>query len=596
LTVPLHGSTPKVSWLVLALALMALAFCVQPCVAQSNSANDAGTIQGRVLNSVTREPIGGALVFSPGNHFAARTDSDGHFEFTLPRAESAPAAAPEIASGVVAAGVSTTYPASAGTAEKVPDGKYARPAMLAARKPGFLETANLSAMDLAQHPKQVTLLLTPEAVIAGHISLPSTEAPDKIELELFRRLVQNGAAQWVPAGTTTSKSNGDFRFADLPDGTYKLLSHELLDRDPLISDSPAQLYGYPPVYYPDATDFASAAEIRLRPGEIAEPRMTLVKQPYYNVRIAIANATPSAFGMVVNVSGQQGHVGPGYALRYNTSRQAIEGLLPNGTYSIDARSYDQSVAGVMTLVVKGAPATGDKLVMQPSASIFLNVREEFLNKPPETSFMFMNGKRSFQLRGPRRYVNVFLESADEFNTGKSGSLNDPSGPNDDKLEIQNVLPGRYWLRVRTTYGYVASARSGSTDLLHEPLVVSAGGVSIPVEITLRDNSGQIDGQVEQLVAVPAPVVRGMPPAFVYCIPTVGSTGQFAEIGVSANGTFASQALAPGEYRVLAFDQQQSGLEYRNPEVMKLLDSKGPVVEVEGGQTVHVALQLNSTRE
>ena len=341
----------------------------------------------------------------------------------------------------------------------------------------------------------------PEAVIAGHISLPSSEAPDKIGLQFFRRLVQNGIAQWVPAGNTTSKSNGDFRFAELMPGTYKLLTRELLDRDPLNTNSHAQQYGYPPVYYPDADDFASAAEIRLSPGEVSGPRLTLVKQPYYSVKVAVANTQPSTFGMNVNVASQKGHAGPGYALNYDSSTQTIEGLLPNGTYTVEASSFGRSsAAGAITLVVKGAAVTGAKLTLEPAASVVINVREEFANKPPETSFTFTQGRRSFNGRGPRRYLNVSLESADEFNFGRNGFLRPPSGPDDTALEIQDVLPGRYWVRVRSAYGYAAVVRSGSTNLLRDPLVVGAGGATIPVEITMRDDSAQIAGQVEQLAA------------------------------------------------------------------------------------------------
>ena len=43
----------------------------------------ADTIRGIVINSVTKEPVGRALVFSPDNRFATMTDSEGRFEFTL---------------------------------------------------------------------------------------------------------------------------------------------------------------------------------------------------------------------------------------------------------------------------------------------------------------------------------------------------------------------------------------------------------------------------------------------------------------------------------------------------------------------------------
>jgi hypothetical protein len=251
----------------------------------------------------------------------------------------------------------------------------------------------------------------------------------------------------------------------------------------------------------------------------------------------------------------------------------------------------------MTLVVKGVSVDDAKMTLQPTASIALDVKEEFGGKPPEgASTIFRGNGRSYQVRGPRRYLNVSLESADEFNVGKNGFLRQPSGPNDNALDIQDVLPGRYWVRVQSSYGYAATVRSGSTDLLREPLVVGAGGSAITVEITMRDDSAQIAGQVEQLAASPGAVVRGMPPAFVYCVPTPDSTGQFTEVGVAPDGTFTSSPLPPGEYRVLAFDRQQTALEYRNPEAMKPFDNHGPVVQVAGGQTEHVTLQLSPTRE
>ena len=100
--------------------------------------------------------------------------------------------------------------------------------------------------------------------------------------------------------------------------------------------------------------------------------------------------------------------------------------------------------------------TGAKLTLEPAASVVINVREEFANKPPETSFTFTQGRRSFNSRGPRRYLNVSLESAEEFNFGKNGFLRPPSGPDDTALEIQDVLPGRYtqvWFEATKTGNY-----------------------------------------------------------------------------------------------------------------------------------------------
>ena len=69
--------------------------------------------------------------------------------------------------------------------------------------------------------------------------------------------------------------------------------------------------------------------------------------------------------------------------------------------------------------------------------------------------------------------------------------------------LDNVQPGRYWLKVDPFNGYVASAVAGSVDLLRQPLVVSPGGTSPSIDIVLRDDCAAIDGTVEGMPAKPS---------------------------------------------------------------------------------------------
>jgi hypothetical protein len=43
-------------------------------------------VHGTVVNAVTHEPVGRALVYSSDNRFATLTDGEGHFQFTVPEA------------------------------------------------------------------------------------------------------------------------------------------------------------------------------------------------------------------------------------------------------------------------------------------------------------------------------------------------------------------------------------------------------------------------------------------------------------------------------------------------------------------------------
>jgi hypothetical protein len=581
--------------------------CLSAAAAQSISGN-TDTIRGIVISSLTHEPIARALVSSPDNRFAALTNSEGRFEFTVPKVDPAPES-----------GSDSNTPVSGQIQSSIPN----RPYMLMARKPGFLTNPNGHAQNLQNEAlKDFTLTLTPESLIVGAVTLPTSEAPDSIMLQVFRRQVQDGRAHWIPVGGAQSTSDGQFRFADLPAGTYKLLTHELLDHDPLTVDPltlpppnvpVGHLFGYPPVYYLSAPDFGSAATIQLAAGQTQTVNLSLVKLPYYRVKVPVINAPDN--GVAVNVYAH-GRKGPGFSLGYNNSDHAIEGMLPDGTYTIEASRFGSNgVTGFQTITIKGAPIDGPSMTLVSNASIPVIVKEEFTSADNPASMTWNINGRNTVLKGPRRYLSVTLEPADDFGVGPQVSLRDPRRAGDDALVIDGAAAGSYWVRVNSSRGYPASIRSGNLDLQHQPLIVGAGGTASPIEITMRDDTAEISGTVEGVTpTAQGPVISsganlasgdargwtsyaplgGQAAAHIYCIPLADSSGQLTEIWVSPDGSFVSQGLAPGAYRLLAFDREQHELEYRNPEALRTYDSKGPVVRVVGGQKEHVQLQLIST--
>ncbi|HYL14531.1 MAG TPA: hypothetical protein VEV41_15920 [Terriglobales bacterium] len=481
------------------------------------------------------------------------------------------------------------------------------PPTLIARKPGFLEGGNQGHFRIV--PGQGLILpLVPESLIIGRVVLPSAEPAERIHLDLYRQQVHEGRAHWVLAGSATARSSGEFRLAELSAGTYKLLTRELLDRDPLIFRPGGQLYGYPPVYYPNATDFASAAVIRLSAGKTFQADLTLTRQPYYPVKVAVANV-PSVLGIAVRVS-TQGRPGPGFSLGYNPEDQTIEGALPNGTYTLEASSSGPvSATGILRITVRDAPLKASGMILVPNRTIRVNLREEFtsvendLPQGPESSRP--------DARVQRRYLNVILEPTDDFGDQQSVTLRPPTNPKDDTLALENVHPGRYWVRFDAARGYVASATSGAVDLLQQPLLVALGGATSAIEVTLRDDGAEIDGVVEGadapasgtenpessgLVTMGAPSFSLLysPAAHVYCVPVGDSSGQFREFWVGQDGKFNSPLLAPGAYRVLAFDHAQDQLEYHNTEAMLAYDSKGQLVSLVAGQKEYLRLRPMTT--
>jgi hypothetical protein len=538
--------------LVLAAAL-SLLILAQTQVSGQESSPDARTetFHGQVLNSVTQQPIPRALVSSGDNRFAVLTDDEGRFEFTRP---------------------------TSGSGESDPT---------MARKPGFLNTSSMTTNGAT---RQATVWLTPEALIIGRAIFPAEEFSDRVGVEIYHRVVADGRSRWYPIKSARSNSSGEFRFADLPAGSYKVFTHELLDRDPLTFDPRGQLYGYPPVYFPNGRDLEAASTIELSAGEIFQADISLVRRPYYRVKIFVGNPPPGG-GLGVNID-VQGHRGAGYQLGYDADDQAIEGLLPDGDYTLQASSFGErgtGSTGMLNFVIRGGPTEG-RMILAPNATIAVNVKEEFTAeieaKPQGSSSRDWHAAPGIHLD----FHQANLEPADDSGAPEAATLRPPKNPQDESLAFENVAPGRYWLRIYPNRGFAASATSGQIDLLQQPLVVGLGGAVSPIEVTMRDDWAQLEGNV-----VKSTGTAGSPNdnivGFVYCVPVPDSHAGYREAYVSPDGHFSTEQLQPGSYLVLAFDRAQPDLEYRNPEVMRAYESRGVIVRLAPGQKEKVQVPL-----
>lgn len=536
------------------------------------------TVHGTVVNSVTHAPIARALVFSADNPFAMLTDGSGHFEFALPKTSKQT----ETSSG------QTVYFSTGQHSFQFRGDRI----WLRARKPGFLDATPGRPQVADPAEGEVTISLVPEALIKGRITLSTGDAASGIAVQLYSRQVVDGLPRWMPGVAAAANSAGEFRFAELQAGAYKVVTHEFMDNDPTTRLPGAPLYGFPPVYYPGAPDLAAAATIKLTAGQTFEANMALIAQPYYGVKIPVTNG--NAFnGVTVSIEGQRR---PGYSLGYNGAEQRIEGLLPNGNYIVEAAVYGMTSAmGKVNLRVTGGPVEGPPVTLVPNSSITFDVKEEF-NEAPSNQFGPQSDRRHTP-SGPRVSLQPSLDNADDFEQLRGGSIRPPTGPDDDSLVMENLFPGRYWLRLSTPHGYVASATLGTTDLLHDSVVIGSGS-NTHVEVILRDDGAEIEGTVTTIAAqaATAPGDISLPGAWVCFIPLPNSSGQFQQTGVSGDGKFTSPMLAPGSYRVLAFASLQENLPYRDPEAMKAYETKGPVINLTAGQKATVQVPIINASE
>src|SRR5438270_12752055 len=150
-------------------------FAASPVVAQQTTP-ELLELRGKVVNSVTGEPVSGALVQAPGQK-AQFTGPDGTFAFS-----------------------------------DLQPGDY----LLSARKPGFfdgLEPQRLGATQLSAvgQNEQVILKLTPEAIIYGELKSDDGHPLEDLIVSALHWQVQNGDRQLSPAWSVVTCDHGSIR-------------------------------------------------------------------------------------------------------------------------------------------------------------------------------------------------------------------------------------------------------------------------------------------------------------------------------------------------------------------------------------------------
>jgi hypothetical protein len=538
-----------------------------------SSAGDSVTIRGTVINSATQAAVPRALVFTADNRFAKLTDDEGHFELKVARPQPPPPSEGQSFA---------PRPGAQGTTVQT--------TLVIARKPGYFDGfSNQLTIDsgTSDPPSDLRISLTPEALIIGRVSLPSNDGSDKIQVAIYHHQVQEGTPQWLPAGSVMSRANGEFRFANLRAGDYKLFTQELVDQDPVTMGLNGPRFGYPPVYFPSAADFESAALIHLKAGQTFSASLSPSRREYYRVQLNIAN--PPAQGLSVSVE-PQAHRGPGYSLGLNHSDNTIQGMLPNGAYTVEVQSYGpEGGFGSLNFSVNGAPVVGPTVAFVPSSAILVTLRDERTKGDNTTFPLSTNLLNVFQVR---------LISTDEFRHTGPLVAQSSQNPEPGSAQISNVPPGSYRIRrACNPSGYVAAMNSGGKDLLQQPLVVGPGAAVPPLEVTIRDDGAQLEGKIEDWPSPASPSAAsgfrsfGPNSPVILLLPMPDSAGQFCRAWASSSGDFNFQQVPPGDYRALAFEHLPEDFDYQNREAMQQYESKAQELHLAAGQKQQLRLTL-----
>jgi hypothetical protein len=528
----------------------ALGLAVVRCAGQEPPATYP--VRGVVENSITHQPIVRALVDAEENGDSVLTDAEGRFELNLLEGD-----------------VSITV-----------------------RRPGYSQGMESRHMvKVSADIPALSFYLTPVASITGHVTLSGGEEAEGLRLSIYSKRNVEGHVRWMQTGVATTDSGGDFRLLELDaPAAYVLCSDSSAD------DTRAVTYGYPPICYPGATDFTSAASapLTLSPGQQAEVEIVLTRQRFYRVSITTSNLRRGQ-GVSIEIHSLGG---PQSAAAMQRSMQPgeVEAELPNGNYYAEAHLRGRpSSYGRVDFKVSDGPITGLTVNPLPMQPLMVEVRKDFTASSSngiEPRVGIVGGPMNDDNPG----VNLNLIPADNlFGNPIGGNIHRPEGStNSDLYEMDEITPGRYWVRADAFFqSYVSSITSGGTDLTREPLTIGPGSSGAPIEITLRNDTGEIEGTVNSEANAGAATGAGsgeVKQGFVYAIPQFPHMGRIAQIPGAPIGNFELPNLAPGTYSVVAFDRNIE-IDTYDADGLARISAQGQTVTVEAGGTVQVQLNL-----
>jgi hypothetical protein len=328
---------------------------------------------------------------------------------------------------------------------------------------------------------------------------------------------------------------------------------------------------FPQTYYPSGGDLSQATAAEVAPGaEVVNIDFRLRKAAAFHVRGKVVDDTGQpARNSMVQLATQE--VAASSRQIASSSVQAdgsfdMSGIAP-GIYVLSARrgnamqAYATEFARA-TITVSDQDLNGAGLVFSRSLSV--------------TGRFSVEGPPPAQMNG-----QVILRSAQDWQETPQAEV-----AKDGAFTINNALPGSYLIDVYTGAPglYVKSIRYGDRDASSGLLNLLQGNVST-LDIVFGSDGGQVHGTAQTSAGTPA-VNASVTLAPAEDLP--GRRDLFKQTRTDPNGNFQFQDVAPGEYKVFAWEEVDMNV-VQNADFRKALASRGAPVNIapNGRETVQV---------
>lgn len=189
---------------------------------------------------------------------------------------------------------------------------------------------------------------------------------------------------------------------------------------------------------------------------------------------------------------------------------------------------------------------------------------------------------------PRGGRIVLSSTSDELR----GRLAAAVGP-DHSFKMPRVAPDKYFISGSgfSEDAYIKSARMGSQDLLSTGLDLIGVRSASPIEVTLSTMSAFVDGTaLDDGQAAANRVVTLVPDP-----PRIERSAWLKSTRSNAEGKFTITGIAPGRYRLYAWDEPQADL-LSDPGFLKSFENKAVALTVQEGERKEAVVPVSKVED
>jgi hypothetical protein len=413
----------------------------------------------------------------------------------------------------------------------------------------------------------VVIKLVPTRNVTGTVSGRIRDAQSGrpiagISITLLRRQYSaEGQVAYEDTASTITNDLGEYRLYWVPPGRYYVVA----DGSPRLlmtnSNNVQQRYGA--ALYPGTLEIERASAIDLRGGkEVSGIDLALARPAAYRIRGRIVDSKtgqpPAQARVQVNFVHTRGNTSSN--LPYNAQNGTFEAIdLIPGTYEVNA-SWDEAKDSTLA-VIENSDVDG----------LFLTLSSSTADRPQISGRITVDGElppgSTFQS------VGVYLQNADTRWNSQTSDGPSVRASDDGSFVLKDIPEGLFRVGIiwMPPGFYLKEARLDGEDALGVPTRFSRGR---NLEIVLSSRGGKLEG-----------VLRSDGPgqvsdASVVLVPntTRERSELFKSVSVDKDGRFTISGIAPGDYKLFAWDNLE-GHEYFDPEVLKRFEDKGTRVRV-----------------